>query len=158
MERCFVRKKYNDAKTSWSSFEQGEMVCVFIIIYLFSSEKRWVFSYAYVVLESPYQVQKKLSDVLYTVACGFKRRSTAIHCDRMRKYQAQTLIEDNCNEKSQERHEVESDDEQPLADLNVDGHEHRTAIDERGTSANSRPQRARNVPKWLLDNEVDYSL
>jgi hypothetical protein len=106
----------------------------------------------------PYEVEKKLSDVLYTVACGFKGKSTVIHCDRMRKYHAQTLRgEDNSSGTSEERHEFDADEEQSHADENVADHAHWTAIEEHGASESNRPKRVRTRPAWLQDYEIDYS-
>jgi hypothetical protein len=106
----------------------------------------------------PYEVEKKLSDVLYTVACGFKGKSTVIHCDRMRKYHAQTLRgEDNSSATSEERHEFDADEEQSHADVNVADHAHWTAINEHGASEGNRPKCARTRPAWLQDYEIDYS-
>jgi hypothetical protein len=71
------QKKYHDAKTSWSSFEPGEMAFVH-----FPVRKSGYSPKLTSFWRGPYKVEKKLSDVLYTVACGFKGKSTVIHCDR----------------------------------------------------------------------------
>ena len=147
------QKKYHDAKTSWSSFEPGEMAYVYFPVRKSGCSHKLTSFW-----RGPYEVEKKLSDVLYKVACGFKGKSTVIHCDRMRKYHAQTLRgEDNSSATSEERHEFDADEEQSHADENVADHAHWTAIEEHGASESNRPKRARTRPAWLQDYEIDYS-
>lgn len=103
----------------------------------------------------PFKVQNKLSDVLYTVACGSRGKNTVIHCDRMRKCQPQILQGET------EEDLVEKENDQIVEEQSQDNvlvAEGPYALkEESGASENSRPRRAKNLPKWFQDYEVDYS-
>lgn len=147
------QKKYHDVKVSWSSFKPGDMVYVYFPVRKSGCSPKLTSFW-----RGPYKVENKLSDVLYTVACGFREKSTVIHCDRMRKSHAQTLRgEDNSDHEPENKGDLQIGDSSPHDDVHIEETEPFSSVAETGASGNCRPRRDRNAPKWLQDYEVDYS-
>lgn len=142
------QKKYHEVKVSWSSFKPGDMVYVYFPVRKSGCSPKL----------TSYNVENKLSDVLYTVACGFREKSTVIHCDRIRKSHAQTLRgEDNSDNEPENKCDLKIGDSSPHDDVHIEETEPFISVKETGAIVNCRPRRDRNAPKWLQDYEVDYS-
>lgn len=110
------QKKYHDVKVSWSSFKPGDMVYVYFPVRKSGCSPKLTSFW-----RGPYKVENKLSDVLYTVACGFREKSTVIHCDRMRKCHAQTLRgEDNCDNELENKIDIEVGDDSPHGNVHIE--------------------------------------
>lgn len=131
------QKKYHDTKVYWSSFETGDMVYVYFPVRKSGCSPKLTSFW-----RGPFEVQNKLSDVLYTVACGSRGKNTVIHCDRMRRCQPQILQGET------EKDLVEKEEDQIVEEQSQDN-----VLVAEGPCA----LRTKNLPKWLQDYEVDYS-
>lgn len=75
---------------------------------------------------------------MYTVACGFRKKSTVIHCDPMRKSHAQTLRgEDNSDNKPKNKGDLEIGGSSPHDDVHIEETGPFISVEETGASANS---------------------
>ena len=98
--------------------------------------------------------EKALSDFLYAVACGFRGKTSVIHCDRMRKCKSQILTGEE-NDRSDEENAPEYEN----GSLS-DGDEHLSANDVASASVDlrSRPQCKKRLPAWHDDFVVEYKI
>ena len=96
------QKQYYDMKMSYESFREGDLVYVY-----FPQKKVGCSSKLTSFWRGPFNVLKRLSEVLYKVNCGRDRGEQVIHCDRMKACKRQTLR----NESSENDEERENTDD-----------------------------------------------
>lgn len=145
------QKKYHDAKVAWSIFEPGEKVYVYFPVRKSGCSPKLTSFW-----KGPFVIEKKLSDFLYIVACGFRGKSGVIHCDRMRKCKSQILTGEE-QELSVERDEIECEADNLHA---VDDNANLCDNDLESASADlkSRPLRRKRAPAWHDDFVVEYKI
>jgi hypothetical protein len=95
------QKKHHDAKVAWSTFKPGEKVYVYFPIRKSGCSPKLTSFW-----RGPFVIEKKLSDFLYAVACGFWDKTSVIHCDRMSKCKSQILTDEE-NDRSVEENAPE---------------------------------------------------
>ena len=90
-ENAILRQKiYYDHKMSWQQFKPTDLV------YVYSPQKKvgctpnvtscW---------RGPFQITRKLSEIVYEVNCGRDGQRQIIHCDRLRRKIVQNLMEES---------------------------------------------------------------
>ena len=80
------QKRYHDAKLNWEKFIQGDQVYVF-----FPTRKVGSSSKLTRYWRGPYQILRRISELLYEVNCGSRGKPQVIHVDRLRPLKPQTL-------------------------------------------------------------------
>lgn len=149
-EKKMVRKKkYHDAKVEWSIFEPGEKVYVYFPVRKTGCSPKLTSFW-----KGPFVIEKKLSDFLYIVACGFRGKGSVIHCNRMRKCKSQILTGEE-QELSVERNEIECEADNLHA---IDAHLCDNDLESACADLKSRALRRKRAPAWHDDFVVEYKI
>ena len=80
------QKTYHDHKMSWERFKEGDLVYVY-----FPQKKKGTSPKFTSFWRGPFEVSKRVSEVLYEVNCGQNGHMQIIHCDRLKKKVTQLL-------------------------------------------------------------------
>ena len=97
-ENAILRQKtYHDHKMSWQQFKPTDLVYVY-----FPQKKVGCTPKFTSFWRGPFQITRKLSEVLYEVNCGRDGQRQIIHCDRLRRKIVQNLSGENDVETSVE--------------------------------------------------------
>ena len=103
------QKAYHDRKVSWERFEIGDKVYVYFPLKKVGCSPKLTSFW-----RGPFEVKKKVSEVLYEINCGRNGTNSVIHCDRIRKKVEQRLsweAEDNDRTESDDQDVVMTDDD-----------------------------------------------
>ena len=103
------QKSYHDQKMSWEQFKTGDLVYVY-----FPQKKTGCTPKFTSFWRGPFQVTRKVSEVLYEVDSGRNGQLQIVHCDRLRRKVVQSLrgeneIEANVQTEQNDSIEIEPD-------------------------------------------------
>ena len=100
-----IQKRYHDAKLNCEKFIKGDHVYVF-----FPTRKVGTSLKLTSYWRGPYQILRRISDLLYEVNCGSHDKPQVIHMDRLRPLKPQTLSNEILQEEKVSSEEVADDE------------------------------------------------
>lgn len=124
------QKMYHDRKVAWERFEIGDQVYVYFPVKKVGCSPKLTSFW-----RGPFEVKRKVSEVLYEINCGRDDTNSVIHCDRVRK-----KVEQRLSWETEDHDRRESDNEDVVID-NDDDYEDMTQEYSRPRREIKRPAR-----------------